>query len=169
MILRNALAEAFDACMARGRCKANDIVSEAQHKHPELFLRESERLIVKAALREAKALMRGSGATLEDVNAPNQQELPLGILPGLRPPLALAVPLTDEDHEADFEYVRYDCATWEDLEAALDIKTTNVDRAITRKEDHLLKMDALRLYLQGFSGRTVAEACELMKKDSEVH
>lgn len=168
MILRNALAEAFDACMAQssGRCRAKDIVSEAQHKHPELFLRESERLIVQAALREAKALMKSSA--VEDVSSSNQQDLPLGILPGMRPPLTVIVPLPEEDPEDKFEYVRYDCATWEDLEAALEIKTTNMDRAIARKEDHLLKMDALRLYLQGFPGRTVGEACELMKKGSEA-
>lgn len=161
MSLRLALAEAFETCMGTGRCRATDIVSTAQAAYPDMFAHESARLIRQAALREAKALMRQSGATEEDVTTHNEPQLPLGILPGLRPPLAVAVPLPD----GDYEYVRYDCATWNDLESAMQEKTLNVDRAIARKEDHLRKMDALRKYLYRFAGRTVAEACELMRKD----
>jgi hypothetical protein len=122
-----------------------------------------QQLMLKAALRAAKDWMREhSSLTEEDLTSANQPELPLGILPGYRPPMALAVLVKD----GEYEYVRYDCATWADLEGALIERTLNIERAIARKQDHVEKMYALRPYLQGYPERTVAEACELMRKDT---
>jgi hypothetical protein len=164
MILRQALAEAYEHCIAQGRCQAKDVVEEAQHRHPDLFSHESARLVHQAALREAKAFMKEAYVlSEEDVDSTNQAELPLGLLPGMPAPRTLIVAIAP----GEYVHVRYDCATWADMEAALLEKGLNIDRAIARKDDHILKMDALRRYLAPFSHRTIAEAYELMRKDQQ--
>lgn len=166
MKLRQALIEAIGQCLGiQGRCTVDQVVSAARQEHPELFLQESERLIWKAARRETKELLRNTlDATLDEDDDDGQEELPLSILPGLSPPHAVAVAQVD----GPFMYVRYDCATWADLEGALQERTLNVARAVARREDHELKMDAMRAYLQAYPGRTVAEACELMQKEADA-
>ena len=164
MILRQALAEAYDYCMGfTGRCRAQDVVDRALSQHPKLFMQESARLAYKAALREAKAYMKEiePKVSQEDVDSTNQLDLPLGNLPGMRPPRSLIV----AEGTDGYVHVRYDVATWADMEAALSEKTLNIERAIARRDDHMLKMRVLKPYLQPHPARTVREACELMAKN----
>lgn len=82
----------------------------------------------------------------------------LGILPGACPPLRIQVPQPD----GSVDYVRYDCATWTDLEGALQEITPGV-----QQYDHLFKMEMLRPVLESFPARTVAEGCSILSKQTE--
>lgn len=162
--LRQAFAEAYAHQVGfTGRCNADGVTNYVLHHYPDLCLQDNRRLVHKALRLEAKAFMKEQAPlSEEEVTSHNQLDLPLGILPGMRPPKTLIV----EKAKGEFEHVRYDVATWADLEAALKEKTLNIDRAIARREDHLRKMDAMRPHLRDFPHRTVAEACELMRKEA---
>jgi hypothetical protein len=152
--------EAAEVCMdATGRCRALDLVEFVQTHYPALVATAVTTLLRKSLLREAKSWMRRSSLKEADTSQPNQLDLPLGVLPGLRPPKALAVPLGD----GEYEYVRYDAATWADMQGALQERTQNVDRAIAKRQDHLLKMQYLKFYLEASPTRTIGEACALIR------
>lgn len=164
MTLRETFAEAYEHCVeATRRCTQTCIVDYSLQHHPEVFWKDSTRAQRKTWLLEAKKFMRSLEPTVseEDVTSTNQLDLPLGILPGMRPPRTLIV----ESAERGYEHVCYDAATWEDLESAVELRNRNIDRAIACREDLLRKKDALRPYMEGHPERTVGEACELMRKD----
>lgn len=165
MTVQDAIREAYEYLMGfTGRVFADQLVAYAMKNHGDLFLLESNHLITKATLRQAKDFMKSVGAqdTNEDVDSQNQIDLPLGILPGMRPPRTLVV---ETEQPGRYCHVRYDVATWEDMVAARHEKEKNIEHAILRRDDHLRKMDALAPYLETTPGRTIAEACELLRKD----
>lgn len=164
MNVQQALKAAYDYCIAfNGRCEAINVVEWAMKEYPRLFFQESDRLITQASLRQAKAIMKAAEPSMaqEDVESENQLHLPLGNLPGMQPPRTLVV----ETAKRTYCHVRYDVATWADLEGALEQKEKNITHAILRRDDHLRKMDALAPYMKDRPERTVGEACELMKKE----
>jgi hypothetical protein len=162
MKLRNALMDARERCLARGRCTITEMVEEAKSLYPEVFAQEQARLIDREARRQAKALMRE--ALDADIDEPVQQEFPFSVLPGFRPPAAIAV----RDDDGNYRYVRFACATWEELVAGLQEREHNVTRAELRQQDFALKLDRLRPYMSGSPHITVAEACELMAKEASA-
>jgi len=93
MTLREAFVDGYEHCIAKNRrCTQACIVDYVMQAHPELFWRDSQRLIRKAALQEVKRFMRGiePETSEEDLSSSNQMDLPLGILPGLKTPRASA-------------------------------------------------------------------------------
>ena len=86
---------------------------------------------------------------------------PLSVLPGLRPWVLLEVPGADGQPV----FLPYHTATWAELTAALSKLEDEARQAGLRLGDHQLKMDALRQYMADTPERTIAEACELMRRD----
>ena len=162
MAMRGPLAEAYEHLMSgTGRCSADDLAQWVSHQYPDIVLDNVRRLAYKQLRREAREFMKEQRpVSEEDVTSQNQLGLPLGILPGMRPPRTLVVQLPT----GAYEHVRYDVARWTDLESALEEKTLNIERAIARREDHQRKMDALAPHMRLTPARTVGEACEIMQK-----
>ena len=136
-------------------------VEDVMRTNADEVLQDTRRLVLRELRHQAKEFMKTQQpASEEETDSVNQLDLPLGILPGMVPPRTLLVELPT----GDYEHVRYDVATWNDLEAALIEKTLNIERAIARRQDHELKMAALAPHMREAPERTVAEACELMRK-----
>lgn len=126
----------------------DEIVECARRTYPSVFAIETERLVLAAARRQAKALM-GDQST-DDQHQPK--------LPGILFPTAIAIPDGDE-----YRYVRCDKATLAELEAGKIIRIRNVEAAIAKldafnasfetlrpyfDEDHLTVIDAYRAWRQ---------------------
>jgi hypothetical protein len=162
--IRTILSEAIDACWGQaGRTDAYQVIAYARRQHPEVFRQHARHLSDQAAYRTATALLKRAAAQTmaQAFGAAAQLDLPLAALPGESPPLAIAV---DHHDDRPVEYVRFDCATWPDMQAGLAQREDNIRRAVGKRDDFVLKMDALRQYMEPEHGRTVAEACELLRK-----
>src|SRR5882672_7721891 len=123
--LYQVLREAVDVCFSHGRCNLSLVIATARQAHPEVFHSERDRLIEQAAGRHAKRLINKmlEMVPIPGVNMPAQLDLPLSILPGASPPFAIAV---DPGTGEEVEYVRFDCATWPDLQAAFREREDNI-------------------------------------------
>jgi hypothetical protein len=163
--LYQVLREAVDLCFSQGRCNLSMVIATARQAHPEVFDREGDLLIDQAAGRHAKRLINKllEMVPIPGVNMPAQLELPLAILPGAAPPFAIAV---DHGTGEEVEYVRFDCATWADLQAAYREREENIRRAVAKRDDFALKMGLLGTVMTVQPAMTVGEACELLRKDT---
>lgn len=166
--LRSILHESVDVCLEQGRCTVSMVVTYAMQSYPEVFEDERDRLILAAAKREAKMILGvvTQSTMFQAMGASAQLTLPLDILPGMSPPLAIAV---DPGDGGEIEYVRFDCATWADLEAGLQEREHNIERAVAKRDDFLLKMDALARLMRQDLSMTVALACEQLHKEQNGH
>jgi hypothetical protein len=146
-ILRDAAVSLLDS---RDRVEAKDVVQKARMRHADIFELEQQRLVMEAAGRIAKEIMK----ELSEDNEP-----PLLTLFGLSVPTAIAVP----KEEGGFYYVRTDKATWAQLVAGEQTRATNVERALAKLDAYRESMEYLRPAMEHSPGRTVAEAMQVMR------
>lgn len=135
---------------SRDRVEARDVVQKARMLHADVFEREQERLVMEAAGRIAKAIMK----ELSENDQP-----PLLSLSGLAVPTAIAVP----EENGGFYYVRTDKATWSHLVAGEQVRTCNVDRAAAKLDAYRESMAYLRPIMEQHPHLTVAEAVQIMR------
>jgi hypothetical protein len=146
-ILRDAAVSLLDS---RDRVEAKDVVQRARMRHGHIFEREQERLLMEAAGRIAKQIMK---------ELSENDEPPLIDLFGLAVPTAIAVP----KEEGGFYYVRTDKATWSQLVAGEQTRAANVERALAKLDGYRESMAYLRPAMEHHPSRTVAEAMKVMR------
>ena len=149
--LKSILCDAATSLLeSRDRVEARDVVRQARMLHADVFEREQERLVMEAAGRIAKAIMK----ELSENDQP-----PLLSLSGLAVPTAIAVP----KEKSGFYYVRTDKATWTQLLAGERTRATYVERAAARLDAYRESIAYLRPVMERHPNLTVAEAVEIMK------
>jgi len=149
--LKSILYDAATSLLeSRERVEARDVVRKARMLHADVFEREQERLVMEAAGRIAKAIMK----ELSENDQP-----PLLSLSGLAVPTAIAVP----KEKSGFYYVRTDKATWTQLLAGERTRATYVERAAARLDAYRESIAYMRPVMERHPNLTVAEAVELMK------
>lgn len=153
----NLLRKCRDDLLRRGPCTVDDVIRQARLRYGVELVEERERLLDAALRREVKELMR---EITGDIETPERQAA-IGLLPGMEPPAALAVP-TDT---GEYRYVPFAQAKWPDLLKARLERAANYARAGERLRDFDLKLDALRPYMQYSDNVTVADACEMLARE----
>ena len=149
--LKSILYDAATSLLeSRERVEARDVVRKARMLNADVFEREQERLVMEAAGRIAKAIMK----ELSENDQP-----PLLSLAGLAVPTAIAVP----KEMGGFYYVRTDKATWTQLLAGERTRATYVERAAARLDAYRESIAYMRPVMERHPNLTVAEAVELMK------
>jgi hypothetical protein len=137
-----------------------EVVLRAWDLHAELFELEQRRLVMQAAEREAKAIMKDlTEDDEEEEDASSWRQLTLR---GLALPTAIALP----DHGGDdgaFPYVRTDKATWSDLVAGGEIRDRNIERAQAKRDAYWESVDYLRPVMEKQPNLTVAEALRIIR------
>jgi hypothetical protein len=146
-ILRDAAVSLLES---RDRVEAKDVVQKAKMQHADVFEQEQHRLVMEAAGRIAKEIMK---------ELSENDEPPLLDLFGLSVPTAIAVPKEGRG----FYYVRTDKATWEQLVAGEQTRAANVERALAKLDAYRESMEYLRPTMERYPDRTVAEAMRLMR------
>jgi hypothetical protein len=135
---------AMDLLERKDTVDPEQIVSCAWSKHGDVFEVEQQRLILDAAKRMAKDVLRSLS---DDSDAPQL------VLPGLGLPSVIAVP-TDEG----FAYVRTDKAVWSQLQAGRSLRNDNVKRAQAKLDEYDRAMEKLAPIMAGNPTITVREA-----------
>src|SRR5207253_6600704 len=125
--------------------EAIQVVFQARQMAGDVFASEQDRLVLQAAERIAKAIMKG--LTEND----NSQ---LG-LPGLTLPSAIAVP---QDEEGGYYYVRTDKAHWPELLAGRELRVENVQRAQAKLDAYEESLRLLRPVMEDDVEMTVGDA-----------
>lgn len=149
--LKSILYDAATSLLeSRAQVEARDVVRKARMLHADVFEREQERLVLEAAGRIAKAIMK----ELSENDQP-----PLLSLSGLAVPTAIAVP----KENGGFYYVRTDKATWTQLVAGEQVRTANLGRAAAKLDAYRESMAYLRPIMEANPNLTVAEAVQLMR------
>jgi hypothetical protein len=136
-----------------------EVVLRAWDLHAELFQLEQRRLIMQAAERLAKAIMKDLTEDDEEDDASSWRQLTLR---GLALPTAIALPDQGGDDGA-FPYVRTDKATWSDLVAGGEIRDRNVERAQAKRDAYWESVDYLRPIMEKQPHLTVAEALRIIR------
>jgi hypothetical protein len=148
--LKSILHEAATSLLeSRDRVEARDVVRKARMQHADVFEREQERLLMEAAGRIAKAIMKEL----------SEDDQPMLALSGLSVPTAIAVP----QEKGGFYYVRADKATWSQLVAGEQVRTANLERAAAKLDAYRESMAYLRPIMEQHPHLTVAEAVQLMR------
>src|ERR1041385_6097246 len=148
--LKSILHEAATSLLeSRDRVEARDVVRKARMQHADVFEREQERLLMEAAGRMAKAIMKEL----------SEDDQPMLALSGLSVPTAIAVP----QEKGGFYYVRADKATWSQLVAGEQVRTANLERAAAKLDAYRESMAYLRPIMEQHPHLTVAEAVQLMR------
>ena len=135
---------------SRDRVEGRDVVQKARMLHADIFEREQERLLMEAAGRIAKAIMK----ELSENDQP-----PLLSLSGLAVPTAIAVP----KEKGGFYYVRTDKATWSQMLVGEQVRAANVERAAAKLDAYRESVGYLRPAMEGHPNRTVAEAMQIIE------
>ena len=149
--LKSFLHEAATSLLeSRDRVEARDVVLKARMLHADVFEREQERLLMEAAGRIAKAIMK----ELSENDQP-----PLLLLSDLAVPTAIAVPM----EAGGFYYVRADKATWAQLVAGEQVRAANIERAAAKLDAYRESMAYLRPIMERHPNLTVAEAVKIMR------
>lgn len=142
--LRSVLRECAERLLEdQHRVAPEEIVECARLHHPGVFAIETDRLVLDAARRIAKTLMRDQ-ATDDDGTQPR--------LPGISLPSAIAIPEGDE-----YVYVRSDKATLEELEAGEVVRIRNVESAVAALDRYRASVTRLRPFFDD-AHLTVREA-----------
>ncbi len=148
--LKSILHEAATSLLeSRDRVEAPDVVLRARMLHADVFEREQERLLMEAAGRIAKAIMKEL----------SENDQPTLSLSGLAVPTAVAVP----KEKGGFYYVRTDKATWSQLVAGEQVRTANVERAAAKLDAYRESMAYLRPIMAQHPNLTVAKAVKIMR------
>jgi hypothetical protein len=109
---------------------------------------------------------------MADHHCPDTQRL-LAVLPGKPAPYAGKIP---DKKPAKDRYIRFERATWADLQGFLQDRTARVrwarsgdtkERAQSWKQDLQSKMAVLAPYMAQNPTRTVAEACRLLLREQQ--
>jgi hypothetical protein len=155
-----ALNEAAVALLDRQhRVWPREVVAHARNLHAELFELERERLVMQAAERIAKQVMKDLTEDDDDGRSPSACQL---VLLDLALPTAIALP--DEEGAGDgFVYVRADKATWSELVAGGEIRDRNVERAQAKRDAYWESVDYLRPIMEQQPELTVAEALRIIR------
>ena len=130
--------------------EARDVVQKARMLNANVFEREQERLVMEAAGRIAKAIMK----ELSENDQP-----PLLSLSGLAVPTAIAVPKEKDG----FYYVRTDKGPGRTSWPGEQVRTSNVDRAAAKLDAYRESMAYLRPIMEQRPNLTVAEAVQIMR------
>jgi hypothetical protein len=146
-ILRDAAVSLLES---RDRVEARDVVQKARMSNADVFEREQQRLLMDAAGRIAKAIMK---------ELSENDEPPLLSLLGLAVPTAIAVP----KEEGGFYYVRTDKATWVQMVAGERTRAANVERALAKLDAYRESMEYLRPAMERHPERTVAAAVKHLR------
>ena len=117
--------------------------------HADVFEREQEHLLMEAADRIAKAIMKEL----------SENDQPTLSLFGLAVPTAIAVPM----ERGSFYYVRADKATWSQLVAGEQVRTANVERAAAKLDAYRESMGYLRPLMEQNPHLTVAQAVQIIR------
>lgn len=120
-----------------------EVVDRVIASYPELIREEQERLIREAMLRWVKSLAK------DDADGSGQLQL-FGF------PRVIAVPNGTPE---DYRYMRATKATYDDLEAGLQVRDENVERAVAKRDTYMAALEKVRPLLQG-TGRTLADLME---------
>ncbi len=143
----------------RRRVEATDVVLRARRQHADLFEMETERLIMQAARRIAKEVMKDLS---EDDESSTSSQL---TLLDLALPTAIALPATDEGGDG-FTYIRSDKATWSELLVGGNVRDRNVERAQAKRDAYWESVDVLRPIMEKQPNLTVAEAMRIIRAGS---
>lgn len=138
-----------------------EVVVHARHLHAELFQLERERLIMQAAERIAKQVMKDLTEDDDHGRSPSACQL---VLLDLALPTAIALP-EEEGTGEGFVYVRTDKATWSDLLAGGEIRDLNVERAQAKRDAYWESVDYLRPVMEQQPNLTVAEALRIIRPE----
>lgn len=146
MNARTAITECVATLLdAEGRVTAERIVEKAYTSYPGVFADEAKVLARKAALRLAKDALRRLDE--EEGEDDDQGQLNIGL------PTAIAVPEKD-----GYVYVQSDRATWPDLLAGRDLRSSNVVHAQDRLDAYDRALRKLRPLMEADETVTVADA-----------
>lgn len=158
-----ALNEAAVALLDRQhRVWPREVVAYARNLHAELFELERERLVMQAAERLAKQVMKDLTEDDDDGRSPTACQL---VLLDLALPTAIALP--DEEGDGDgFVYVRVDKATWSELLTGGQTRDRNVERAQAKRDAYWESVDYLRPIMEKQPNLTVAEALQIIRRGS---
>lgn len=136
---------ALDLLATEREVEVEKVVTCAWRNHPDEFAAEQQRMILAAATRAAKEVLRG----LSDEDDPGDEPR----LPGLDLPYCIAVPRGDT-----FVYVHTEKATWDDLVAGEQIRADNVDRAQRKLDSYRKALRRLQPLMEHRPDLTVAAA-----------
>ena len=136
---------ALDLLATEREVEVEKVVTCAWRNHPDEFAAEQQRMILAAATRAAKEVLRG----LSDEDEPGDEPR----LPGLDLPYCIAVPRGDA-----FVYVHTEKATWDDLVAGEQVRADNVARAQKKLDAYRKALDTLRPLMENQPTITVAGA-----------
>ena len=161
--LYGVLNEAAVALLeSQRRVRPGEVVRRARDLHAELFAMEQERLIMQAAERIAKQVIKDLSEDDDDERGPSACQL---VLLDLALPTAIALP--DEDGPGDtFVYIRTDKATWADLLAGGGVRDRNVERALAKRDAYWESVDYVRPIMEPRPDLTVAEALRIIQRGS---
>ena len=160
--LYGALNEAAVALLEnQHRVRPGEVVRRARTLHADLFELERERLVMQAAERIAKQVMKDLSED-DDDGGPSACQM---VLLDLALPTAIALP--DEDGDGDaFVYVRADKATWTDLLTGGGVRDRNVERALAKRDAYWESVDLVRPIMEQRPDLTVAEARRIIRRGS---
>lgn len=131
----------------------DQIVECARRGYPQVFTIETERLVMDAARRLAKQLLRDQANDDEDETQPR--------LPGISLPSAIAIPENDE-----YVYVRSDKATLSQLEAGETIRLHNVEAAVAALDRYRASVIRLKPHFDA-QHLTVADAYQAWRESQD--
>lgn len=140
--LRSLVAEEWDAAIvAEERVHLLDIADRIMDKHPDTVREHGEELARRALVNQLRELARR--------DADNGEQLSLGGFPRV-----IAVP---NDAPGRYAYVSAHKATWVDLEAGMEIRLRNVEKAQTKADLYREALRSVRPFMEG-TNKTLAEA-----------
>lgn len=121
----------------------DQVVACAYSRYGDVFTQETERLVLDAARRIARNVMR-------DLSDDDTEQR----LPGIHLPSAIAMPRPD----GSFGYVSAEKATWAVLQAGRELRITNVDRAVAKLDLYDATLARLRPFMEADPNLTVMDA-----------
>ena len=158
--LYGVLNEAAVALLeSQRRVRPREVVQRARDLYADLFELERERLVMQAAERIAKQVMKDLAEDDDEERGPSACQM---VLLNLALPTAIALPDQDEARD-EFVYVRADKATWPDLIAGGQVRDRNVERALAKRDAYWESVDYLRPIMEKQPGLTVADAMRILR------
>ena len=134
-----------------------EVVLRAWELHADLFEREQRRLVMQAAERDVKQIMKDLTEDEEEGRGTAAQLALFGLA------LPTAIALADEEGSEDgCPYVRTDKATWSDLLVGGKTRDRNVERALAKRDAYWESVDYLRPIMEQQPHLTVAVALRIL-------
>lgn len=148
--VKAAIGECVDIVLeGNDRATVDDIVSCAWDRHSELLYEHGNHLAWRQVRAIVKSIMR---ERTSDDDLHTQQTIP-----GLGFPSAIAIPTGANE----FEYVRWDKATWSDLVAGREVRVANITNAQRQLDRYDESLERVRPVMEG-TDLTGGEAWRLL-------